>query len=43
MEETTRTGVVPEELPTQGHTCTAVVEELVATTDESAWDEVEQG
>lgn len=35
--------IEPQEadLPCQDHTCTAVIEDLVELTDESAWDEAE--
>lgn len=43
MDEQVRDDTLPsaDSVPMQAHTCTAVVEELVADTPEGAWDDVE--
>lgn len=41
MEQPTGPDTAPAQgqVPTQQHTCTAVIEELVARTPDSAWDD----
>ncbi len=43
MDEQPANAVLPPEdsLPMQAHTCTAIIEELVAETPEDSWDDAE--